>query len=187
MLLDTWGPDHYAYEWPRLKYHFYEESPDFLAREVRYPAHAFHQKSPAQLNLRFGLYAPGTMEVTNLELWHIPSQVPPPTERTIQLEQLVKLAGEAKDVATKRYESGLVSHDSVIVATIKWWEAQLELARDRQNLLEVRDCLKQVLDQQEARIAFAEKRVNAGMITESALIPLKEDVQKTKQRIMELK
>lgn len=187
MLLDTWGPDHYAYEWPRLKYHFYEESPDFLAREVRYPAHAFHQKSPAQLTVRFGLYAPGTIEVTDLELWHLPSQAPPVTERTAQLEQLVKLAWEAKDVATKRYESGLASHDHAMLATIKWWEAQLELARDRQNPLEVRDCLKQILDQQEARVGFAQKLIEAGALIESALISLKEDVLNTKQRIMELK
>lgn len=63
----------------------------------------------------------------------------------------------------------------------------MDFARDRQNQLEVRDCLKQILDQQEARVRFAEKQVDAGMIIESALTPLKEDVLKTKQRIAELK
>lgn len=64
-------------------------------------------------------------------------------------------------MATKRYESGLASHDHAMLATIKWWEAQLELARDRQNPLEVRDCLKQILDQQEARVGFAQKLIEA--------------------------
>lgn len=118
LMLDTWGPDHYAYEWPRQKYRFDEESQDFLVKEVRYPAHAFHQKSPAQLTVRFGLYAAGTIEVTDLELWHLPSPTIPVTERSRQLEELVKLAGDAKEVATTRYNSGLVSHDHAMVATI---------------------------------------------------------------------
>lgn len=112
---------------------------------------------------------------------------PPVAEQIAKLEELVHLAAEAKDVAEKRYHAGLIPHENVLVANIKWLEARLELALSRQNNIEASECLQKILTEQEARISFCQKQIAAGVIPESALISLQEDVVKTNQRIEKLK
>lgn len=112
---------------------------------------------------------------------------PPQSNQESNLNELLRLAAEAKDIAEKRYQAGLIPHDNVLVANIKWLEARLELALSRQNNVEARECLQKILTEQEARISFCQKQIAAGVIPESALISLKEEVVKTNQRLEKLK
>ncbi|MBL8824309.1 MAG: protein kinase [Planctomycetia bacterium] len=122
---------------------------------------------------------PGTKELNS-------SVVPPQSNPPSKLNELVRLAAEAKDVAEKRYQAGLIAHDNVLLSNIKWLEARLELALSRQNSVEASECLQKILTEQEARISFCQKQIAAGVISESALISLKEDVVKTNQRLEKL-
>lgn len=108
----------------------------------------------------------------------------PQSDQKSTLNELVRLSKEAKEAAEKRYKAGLVPHDNVLLANIKWLEARLQLAQEQQNKSEERECLQQILTQQEARVNFCQKQIAAGVIQESALIPLKEDVAMTKQRML---
>lgn len=96
-----------------------------------------------------------------------------------QAEQITKLNELVRLAAEKRYQTGLIPHDNVLIANIKWLEARLQLAQDQQNIHEAYECLQEILTQQKARVNFCKEQIAAGVIPESALIPLKEEVVKT--------
>ena len=82
LMLGEWGPSHYQYDWPAAKYEYRGDVPEWTAKEVRYPASAFHEKDPPQIAIRFGLHANGVLWVKDLELLHLPAEptAPAPTE-----------------------------------------------------------------------------------------------------------
>lgn len=187
LLLDTFGPSHFGYEWPVLKYRFTEETTDFIEREVRYPAHVFYQKSPPQLMVQIGLYGPGILEVKELELWHIPGKPVKPSGKSEELKALVESARRNLDDAQKQYNSGIIPHDDVLKAEVKWLEARVNLAEDRHNYLEVIDYLSKIQNALEVQLSLGKKRVEAGVIREAALFTINEAIIKNNARLTQAK
>jgi hypothetical protein len=92
---------------------------------------------------------------------------------------------EDLDNTELKYKAGVINHEVMLPAKIKWLNARIALAEDRQNHLEVLDCLKSVKDTQESLLRLTRIRFEAGLIQESELIPIKEDILQTELRMKE--
>jgi serine/threonine protein kinase len=181
------GPDQFGYDWPVQHYRYQGTVAEWTAKEVRYPAHAFWEKSPPQLTIEFGLHDDGVLQVKDLELWVIPGSEVPVSSILLELEELYKHAESALKISEERYRRGIVGYDVVVQDRIKCFDNKLQQARERKNHLEVCDYLKRIRDEHRTLLRTAEDRLKAGVITEREVIPAREALLQADLRLKEAK
>ncbi|HQR07328.1 MAG TPA: serine/threonine-protein kinase [Gemmatales bacterium] len=109
------------------------------------------------------------------------------TDKTKELESLVKLKEEHWNQVIQQYKAGVAPHDDVLSAKIKWLQEKVNLAEVRQNVPDLIDCLTQIKQAQNELLKIGEIRLKAGVIRTTDLTAIKEGILNTETKLAQAK
>jgi hypothetical protein len=186
--LGDWGPDHFGYEWPGEIHTYSGNISDWKSLEVRYPAMAFHEKTPPQISVRFALASNGVLWVKDVELLHsseepklravAPVAAPSPSKAD---QELLDIARQARDTAKALFEAGKISQDELLLAEVGYAEVQLKLPTN--TFQEEERLLRSIIANYKLIVAVQRQRVEAGVASPASLLAAQKSLAEYERRL----
>lgn len=107
--------------------------------------------------------------------------------KTSELESLLKLKEEHLNQVIQQYQAGMVPHDDVLTAKIKWLQEKSNFAEARQNIPNLIDCLTQIKEAQTELLRLGQIRFEAGVVRATDLTVIKEGILSTETKLAKAK
>ncbi|HUR56030.1 MAG TPA: family 16 glycoside hydrolase, partial [Gemmataceae bacterium] len=195
---DTWGglqinfagPSFHNYDWPAHLGEYHGDVPEWTQKEVRYPAAAFHKKTPPTVTMSASLYE-GVLWLKDAELWHVPegakldaakenAALPP-------LRDAVAAKTATLDLTKKRLDAGKVSKIELLRAEAEVAEARAAVAEAEGDAAAVVARLEELVKARQEERDLMALRVEKGADPPDVLNQLDAKLAEAKVRLAKVK